>query len=88
MTAVECVVRMNPWGERSADYIFEGRVNMRATFGASMEASVRMEDLEFSMMIVHCDPDGGEYGGHMLIYGNGDDDATWTKMKLEGPHHD
>ncbi|NQV51671.1 MAG: hypothetical protein HQ500_00730 [Flavobacteriales bacterium] len=86
--AVEYVVRMNPWGERSADYIFEGRVNMRATFGTSVNLSDGFEDLEFSMMIVHCDPDGGEYGGHMLIYGKGDDDATWMKMKLEGPRYD
>ncbi|NCG30064.1 MAG: hypothetical protein GWP27_06295 [Bacteroidetes bacterium] len=33
------------------------------------------------MMIVHCDPDGGEYGGHMLIYGEGDDDNSWHRFK-------
>ena len=33
-----------------------------------------------SMMIVNCDPDGGEYGGHLLIYGKGDNDATWTQI--------
>ncbi len=34
------------------------------------------------LMIVHCDPDGGGYGGHLLIYGRGDDDATWSTAEL------
>ena len=35
--------------------------------------------------LVHTDPDGGDYGGHFLIYGRGDDDATWGRMRLVGP---
>lgn len=35
--------------------------------------------------IVHTDPDGGDYGGHFLIYGRGDDDSTWGLMELTGP---
>ena len=34
---------------------------------------------------VHTDPDGGTYGGHFMIYGNGDDDITWGRMILVGP---
>ena len=37
------------------------------------------------MEIVHTDPDGGTYGGHFMIYGNGDDDITWGRMILVGP---
>ena len=29
--------------------------------------------------------DGGAYGGHFMIYGNGDDDNTWGRMILTGP---
>ena len=29
--------------------------------------------------------DGGTYGGHFMIYGNGDDDITWGRMILVGP---
>ena len=39
----------------------------------------------YSMEIVHTDPDGGGYGGHFIIYGQGDDDATWGRMLLTGP---
>jgi hypothetical protein len=40
---------------------------------------------ENGLEIVHTDPDGGDYGGHFLIYGRGDNDATWGKMRLMGP---
>ena len=40
---------------------------------------------EYSMEIVHTDPYGGAYGGHFMIYGNGDDN-TWGQMILVGPH--
>lgn len=39
----------------------------------------------YGMEIVHTDPDGGDYGGHFLIYGRGDDDATWGRFALTGP---
>ncbi|MCY3665307.1 MAG: hypothetical protein OXH81_06595 [Gemmatimonadetes bacterium] len=41
---------------------------------------------EYNMEIVHTDPDGGAYGGHFMIYGNGDDDNTWGRMILVDPH--
>jgi hypothetical protein len=40
---------------------------------------------EYGLEIVHPDPDGGGYGGHLLIYGKGDDDATWGTIQLVGP---
>jgi hypothetical protein len=39
----------------------------------------------YSLEIVHTDPDGGNYGGHFLLYGRGDDDATWGKAVLVEP---
>src|SRR5215831_5191639 len=39
----------------------------------------------YGLEIVHTDPDGGDYGGHFLIYGRGDDDSTWGRMELTGP---
>jgi len=39
---------------------------------------------EYSLMIVHADPDRGGYGGHFMVYGNGDNDATWGRMILVG----
>ena len=39
----------------------------------------------YGLEIVHTDPDGGDYGGHFLIYGRGDDDSTWGRMELVGP---
>lgn len=81
--AVEYSIKMNPWNRSEADYILEARVNMKATFGSENDAWVapQVGDV-YSMMIVHCDPDGGEYGGHLLIYGTGDDDATWGRVQL------
>jgi hypothetical protein len=40
---------------------------------------------EYSVEIVHTDPDGGGYGGHLILYGRGDNDGSWTKMILTGP---
>jgi hypothetical protein len=39
----------------------------------------------YGLEIVHTDPDGGDYGGHLIIYGTGDNDATWGVMTLVGP---
>jgi hypothetical protein len=39
----------------------------------------------YGLEIVHTDPDGGDYGGHLILYGTGDDDITWGLMKLTGP---
>lgn len=81
--AMEYSIKMNPWNRSEADYILEARVNMNSTFGSENEAwTAPIIGDVFSMMIVHCDPDGGEYGGHLLIYGTGDDDATWGRIQL------
>ena len=39
----------------------------------------------YRLQIVHTDPDGGDYGGHILLYGKGDDDSTWARMTLTEP---
>ncbi len=84
--AVSYAIRMNPWGRSRGDFILEARVQMAATFGKS-DPDWRPPKIgdEYGLEIVHTDPDGGDYGGHFLIYGKGDDDATWGKMKLAGP---
>lgn len=84
--AVEYAIRFNPWGEGEADYVLEARVRMDATFGLSDPdwSPPKIDDV-YSVQIVHTDPDGGDYGGHFIIYGTGDDDATWAKMILSGP---
>jgi len=81
--AVDYSIKMNPWNRSGADYVLEARVKMASTFGSENEAWAALEIGDvYSMMIVHCDPDGGEYGGHLLIYGKGDDDASWGKVQL------
>lgn len=84
--ACDYVVRMDPWGRSAADFILEARVEMTPTFGQSDPRwqPPQVGD-EYSMEIVHTDPDGGAYGGHFMIYGNGDDDNTWGRMILVGP---
>ena len=83
--AVDYQIRMDPWGRSEADFILEARVQMAATFGQSDPdwTPPHIGDI-YSIEIVHTDPDGGGYGGHFLIYGTGDDDATWGKMVLGG----
>ena len=70
----------------NANFTLEARVKMENTFGESDSSwtSPKIGD-EYKMMIVHCDPDGGEYGGHLLIYGEGDNDSTWTDVQLSAP---
>lgn len=62
-------------GERG-DFVLEARVEMALTLGPSSPEwrPPRVGD-EYGLEIVHTDPDGGDYGGHFLIYGRGDDDA-------------
>ena len=76
---------MNPWGDREADFVLEARVHMATTFSQSDPnwTPPRIGDT-YGLEIVHTDPDGGEYGGHFLVYGKGDDDATWGEMVLNG----
>ncbi len=79
--AVAWAVKPNPQG-----FTFEARVAMAPTFGVSSPAwrAPRIGDT-YGLTIVHTDPDGGEYGGHFLIYGRGDNDASWTAFTLTGP---
>jgi len=79
-------IRMNPWGRGKGDFILEARVAMAPTLGKSSPRwhAPRIGDV-YGLEIVHTDPDGGDYGGHFLIYGRGDDDSTWGRMELTGP---
>ena len=70
----------------SGDFVLEARVNMAATFGASdPDWQPPRVGHEYGLEIVHCDPDGGSYGGHFILYGTGDDDATWARAILSVP---
>lgn len=71
-------------GQRG-DFVLEARVEMAKTLGVSTPAwrAPRIGDV-YGMEIVHTDPDGGDYGGHFLIYGRGDDDSTWGRFELTG----
>lgn len=84
--AVDYAIRMNPWKANQGDFILEARVAMAPTLGKS-EPNWRPPKPgdEYKLMIVHTDPDGGEYGGHFLLYGKGDNSATWGRIKLVGP---
>ena len=74
---------MNPWNENQADYVLEAKVNMKDIFGNGKASwTVPTQEESVRMMIVHCDPDGAAYGGHLLIYGKGDDDNTWMKAQF------
>ena len=84
--AVDYVLSFNPWNSGEADYILEARVSMTATLALSDDRWQRpVIGDEYGLEIVHCDPDGGDYGGHFMIYGTGDDDASWGRMILVGP---
>ncbi|MEZ4700993.1 MAG: sugar-binding protein [Rhodothermales bacterium] len=81
--AVNWAVRMNPWGQSAGDFILEARVAMAPTLGASDPRwKPPVIGDEYGLEIVHTDPDGGDYGGHFMIYGTGDDDTTWGRMIL------
>ncbi|NKB69162.1 MAG: hypothetical protein GKR89_19005 [Candidatus Latescibacteria bacterium] len=84
--AVDYRFTFNPWGDGAADFILEARVDMALTFGHSDPRwSLPQIGDAYGLEIVHCDPDGGPYGGHFIIYGTGDDDSTWAPMVLVGP---
>lgn len=84
--AVEYAIVMDPRNRVSGDFVLEARVALAPTLGASSPQwhTPRVGDV-YGLEIVHCDPDGGDYGGHFLIYGRGDDDSTWGRMELVGP---
>jgi hypothetical protein len=85
-SAVDYALRMNPWSRSPGDFVLEARVDMAATLGQSDPrwTPPQVGDA-YSLEIVHTDPDGGAYGGHFILYGTGDDDATWDRMVLVGP---
>jgi hypothetical protein len=82
--SVQYAIRMARSG--TGDFVLEARVALAPTLGASSPAwrAPRVGDV-YGLEIVHCDPDGGDYGGHFLIYGRGDADSTWGRMELTGP---
>jgi hypothetical protein len=83
---VEYAIRMDPWKTAKGDFILEARAEMAPTLGRSDPAwrAPKIGD-EYGLEIVHTDPDGGGYGGHLILYGLGDDDATWISARLTGP---
>jgi hypothetical protein len=85
-SAVSYAIRMNPWGRSAGDFVLEARVAMGPTLGkGDAEWRPPREGDIYRLQIVHTDPDGGGYGGHLLLYGRGDNDATWGKLVLTGP---
>ncbi len=84
--AVEYAIYMDSKQINTANYTVEAKINMRQTFAKSDPDWIPPQEGQvYRLMIVHCDPDGGEYGGHFLIYGKGDADNTWTEMVLGPP---
>jgi hypothetical protein len=83
-TAIQYAIRMH--SDKRGDFTLEARVAMAPTLGVSSPDwhAPRVGDV-YGLEIVHTDPDGGDYGGHFLIYGRGDDDSTWGWMELAGP---
>ena len=79
-------LRMDPWGRSAADFSLEVRLRMDPLFGRSdPQWAGAAVGRTLGLEIVHTDPDGGDYGGHLLVYGAGDDDATWGEAVLAGP---
>jgi len=87
VNVVEYSIRMNPWQRSEADYVLEARIDMQLLIGDDSEAVMKADDV-WRMMIVHCDPDGGNYGGHLLIHGKGDKDSTWGEIQLTDSVHE
>jgi hypothetical protein len=84
--AVDYTVIVDPANNSSGDFVLEARVLMSATLGVSDPEWKKPEVGDrLGLEIVHCDPDGGDYGGHFIIYGTGDDDETWSHASLGGP---
>jgi hypothetical protein len=85
-SALQYSIRMRPGPRRHGDFTLEARIAMAPTLGLSSPdwRPPHIGDI-YGLEIVHTDPDGGDYGGHFLIYGRGDDDSTWGQMELVGP---
>ncbi len=84
--AVEYEIKMKPNKKGKGNFILEAKVNMLMTLGKSDAKwhSPKIGD-EYSIQIVHTDPDGKDYGAHLILYGKGDNDGTWKKFILAGP---
>jgi hypothetical protein len=82
----EYTLRMDSSKPRTGNYTIEAKINMAQTFRASDPSwrTPRIGDI-YRLEIVHTDPDGGDYGGHLILYGKGDNDRTWTEMILSPP---
>lgn len=85
--AVEYEIQMTPQNSSAGDFTLEARVAMNPTLGES-DPNWQPPEIGhvYSLEIVHCDPDGGSYGGHFILYGTGDNDNTWRKAILVGPN--
>jgi len=83
---VDYAIRMDPGKTGKGDFVLEARVEMAPTLGKSDPdwSAPKLGD-ELGLSIVHSDPDGRDYGGHLIIYGNGDEPATWIRARLTGP---
>jgi len=79
--AVAYTIRMRDQG-----FVLEARVRVDQTLAKSTPQwrAPRAGDV-YGLEIVHTDPDGGDYGGHFIIYGRGDDDSTWGRAELVEP---
>ncbi|MBT7861195.1 MAG: hypothetical protein HN712_12815 [Gemmatimonadetes bacterium] len=76
-------LRFDPWDRSPADFVLEARIQMAPLFGRSDPSWTPPASGDvYGLEIVHTDPDGEDYGGHLLIYGDGDDDSTWGQMVL------
>lgn len=83
--AVDYAIRVDPQDEGSGDFVLEARVRMEPTLGVSdPDWEPPAVGDTYGVEIVHTDPDGGGYGGHFMIHGTGDDDATWGRAVLVG----
>ena len=65
---------------KGSSYILEVKLDLE-----KLGIPLPKEGDEYAVMIVHSDPDGGEYGGHLLIYGKGDLDSSWSPAILAAP---
>ena len=85
-SAVDYEVKMIPGINGKGSFVLEARVNMAMTFAKSDPGWKKpVIGDEYSIEIVHTDPDGGDYGAHLILYGTGDNDGTWKRAILAGP---
>jgi len=64
---------------RNGGFTLEAKVDLQRLTGVTPRVGET-----WGLSLVHTDPDGGGYGGHLLIYGKGDDDNTWGVARLTG----